>query len=145
MRGDAYKARSRERIGTMTIGLLLASKLSVNLIGGGLVILGIALLVATLAFWRSAIEDSAVLAPLEIMADRSFARADQAKRTEMLNDVRTDGAEPIIHHVAPAVLMREPISEPEKPFRDPFPHDDDAVDVLPSIIDPLLIQQKNKE
>jgi hypothetical protein len=41
--------------------------------------------------------------------------------------------------------MREPISEPEKPFQDPFPHDDDAVDVLPSIIDPLLIQQKNKE
>lgn len=130
---------------TVTIGLLLASKLSVNLIGGGLVILGIALLVATLAFWRSAIEDSVVLAPLEIMADRSFARADLAKRTEMLNDVRTDGAEPIIHHVAPAVLMREPISEPEKPFRDSFPHDDDAVDVLPSIIDPLLIQQKNKE
>jgi hypothetical protein len=107
--------------------------------------LGLALLVATLAFWSSAVEDPAVLAPLEIMADRSFARADQAQRTEMLNDVRTDGAEPIIHHVAPAVLMREPISEPKKPFRDPFPHDDDAVDVLPSIIDPLLIQQKNKE
>jgi hypothetical protein len=107
--------------------------------------LGLALLVATLAFWRSAIEDPAVLAPLEIMADRSFARADQAKRTEMLNGVRTDGAEPIIHHVAPATLMREPISEPEKPFHDPYPHDDDAVDVLPSIIDPLLIQQKNKE
>ena len=129
----------------VTIGLLLASKLSVNLIGGGLVVLGLALLVATLAFWRSAIEDPAVLAPLEIMADRSFARADQAKRTEMLNEVRTDGAEPIINHVVPAVLMREPISEPEKPFRDPFPHDDDAVDVLPSVIDPLLIQQKNKE
>jgi hypothetical protein len=130
---------------TVTIGLLIASKLSVNLIGGGLVVLGLALLVATLAFWRSAIEDPAVLAPLEIMADRSFARADQTKRTEMLNGVRTDGAEPIIHHVAPATLMREPISEPEKPFHDPYPHDDDAVDVLPSIIDPLLIQQKNKE
>jgi hypothetical protein len=130
---------------TVTIGLLLASKLSVNLIGGGLVILGIVLLIATLAFWRAAIEDPAVLAPLEIMADRSFARADQAKRTEMLNGVRTEGAEPIINHVAPATLMREPISEPEKPFHDPYPHDDDAVDVLPSIIDPLLIQQKHKE
>jgi len=145
VRGDVCGARSRERMSNVTMGLLLASKLSVNLIGGGLVILGLALLVATLAFWRSAVEDPAVLAPLEIMADRSFARADQAQRTEMLNDVRTDGAEPIIHHVAPAVLMREPISEPKKPFRDPFPHDDDAVDVLPSIIDPLLIQQKNKE
>ena len=130
---------------TVTIGLLLASKLSVNLIGGGLVVLGIVLLIATLAFWRAAIEDPAVLAPLEIMADRSFARADHAKRTDMLNEVRTDGAEPIINHIAPAALMREPISEPEKPFHDPYPHDDDAVDVLPSIIDPLLIQQKNKE
>ena len=135
----------RERMATVTIGLLLASKLSVNLIGGGLVVLGIVLLIATLAFWRAAIEDPAVLAPLEIMADRSFARADQAKRTDMLNKVRTDGAEPIINHIAPAALMREPISEPEKPFHDPYPHDDDAVDVLPSIIDPLLIQQKNKE
>jgi len=135
----------RERMATVTIGLLLASKLSVNLIGGGLVVLGIVLLIATLAFWRAAIEDPAVLAPLEIMADRSFARADQAKRTDMLNEVRTDGAEPIINHIAPAALMREPISEPEKPFHDPYPHDDDAVDVLPSIIDPLLIQQKNKE
>jgi hypothetical protein len=130
---------------TVTIGLLLASKLSVNVIGGGLVVLGIALLIATLAFWRAAIEDPAVLSPLEIMADRSFARADQVKRTEMLNEVRTDGAEPIINHIAPATLIREPISEPEKPFHDPYPHDDDAVDVLPSIIDPLLIQQKNKE
>lgn len=137
--------RSRERMSNVTIGLLLASKLSVNLIGGGLVVLGLALLVATLAFWRSAIEDPAVLAPLEIMADKSFARADQAKRTEMLNVVRADGAEPIINHIAPAVLMREPLSEPVKPFHDPFPHDDDAVDVLPPIIDPLLIQQKNKE
>ena len=135
----------RERMATVTIGLLLASKLSVNLIGGGLVVLGIVLLIATLAFWRAAIEDPAVLAPLEIMADRSFARADHAKRTDMLNEVRTDGAEPIINHIAPAALMREPISEPEKPFHDPYPHDDDAVDVLPSIIDPLLIQQKNKE
>jgi hypothetical protein len=50
---------------TVTIGLLLASKLSVNLIGGGLVLLGLVLLVATLAFWRAAIEDPAVLAPLE--------------------------------------------------------------------------------
>ena len=130
---------------TVTIGLLLASKLSVNVIGGGLVVLGVVLLIATLAFWRAAIEDPAVLAPLEIMADRSFARADQAKRTEMLNDVRTEGAEPIINHIAPAALMREPISEPEKPFHDPYPHEDDAVDVLPPIIDPLLIQQKNKE
>lgn len=129
----------------MTIGLLIASNVSVNLIGGGLVLLGFALMFATLAFWRSAIEDPEVLAPLEVMADRSFARADENKRQELLNRFRPEGADPIFDHVAPAVLLREPQSEPEKPFRDNFPHDDDAVDVLPPIIDPLLSQQKIEE
>ena len=129
----------------MTIGLLLASNVSVNLIGGGLVLLGFALMFATLAFWRSAIEDPEVLAPLEVMADRSFARADENKRQELLNRFRPEGADPILDHVAPAVLLSEPQSEPEKPFRDNFPHDDDAVDVLPPIIDPLLSQQKIEE
>jgi len=129
----------------VTFALLIASKMSVNIIGGGLVVLGVLLLCATLAFWRAAVEDPAVLAPLEIMADRSFARANDSKRLEMLNQVRPEGALPIIEHVAPAVLLREPLSEPEKPFRDPFPHDDDAVDVLPSIIDPLLSQHVPKE
>ena len=129
----------------MTIGLLLASNVSVNLIGGGLVLLGFALMFATLAFWRSAIEDPEVLAPLEVMADRSFARADENKRQELLNKFRPEGADSIFDHVVPAVLLREPQSEPEKPFRDNFPHDDDAVDVLPPIIDPLLNQQKIEE
>ena len=129
----------------MTIGLLLASNVSVNLIGGGLVLLGFALMFATLAFWRSAIEDPEVLAPLEVMADRSFARADEDKRQELLNRFRPEGADLILDHVAPAVLLREPQSEPEKPFRDNFPHDDDAVDVLPPIIDPLLSQHNSEE
>lgn len=124
---------------------LVASKVSVNLLGAGLVVLGLVLLVVTLGFWRAAVEDHEVLAPLEVMADWSYARADDAKRLALLNQVRPEGAEPVVHHAAPSVLVREPASEPARPFRDPFDHSDDAVDVVndsPSIIDPLLSQNK---
>ncbi len=126
---------------------VVASSMSVNVLGIGLIVLGLVLLVVTLAFWRSAVEDPEVLAPLEVMADRGFARADETKRLALLNLVRPSGAEPIVHHVAPAVLVREPLSEPERPFRDPYDHADDAVDVVPQIsgiIDPLL-KQKDEE
>ena len=119
--------------------------MSINLIGGGLVVIGFALLIATLAFWRAAVEDPEVLAPLEIMADRKFARADETRRLAMLNLMRPDGAEPIVHHAAPTMLMREPISEPERPYVDIYGHDDDAVDVVPNVIDPLLSKNTNKE
>ena len=129
-------------------GSVVASNVTVNVLGGGLVVLGLVLLAVTVVFWRASVEDPAVLAPLEVMADRKFARADESKRLALLNQVRPDGAEPIVHHAAPPVLVREPDSEPERPFRDPFPHDDDAVDVrertdeaVPSIIDPLLSQR----
>ncbi len=123
---------------------ILASRMSVNLLGAGLVVLGLVLLVVTLLFWRSAVEDHEVLAPLEVMADRSYARADDAKRLALLNQVRPDGAEPVVHHAAPPVLTREPLSEPDRGYDDPFDHSDDAVDIIeqPSIIDPLLNQNK---
>jgi len=130
------------------MNLVVASSMSVNVLGIGLIVLGLVLLVVTLAFWRSAVEDPEVLAPLEVMADRSFARADETKRLALLNQVRPDGAEPVVHHVAPPVLVREPLSEPERPFRDPFDHADDAVDVVPqttSIIDPLLNQTHEEQ
>ncbi len=117
---------------------LFATDMMVNFLGAGLIALGVILLVVTLAFWRSAVEDHSVLAPLEVMADRRFARANETRRLAMLNKVRPDGAEPVTQLASPPVLMREPNAEPERPFHDPFPHDDDAVDVVPSTIDPLL-------
>lgn len=119
--------------------------MSINLIGGGLVIIGVALLITTLLFWRAAVEDPEVLAPLEIMADRKFARADDTRRLAMLNLMRPEGAEPVVHHAMSTMLMREPISEPDRPFVDKYDHDDDAVDVVPSVIDPLLSKHTNKE
>ena len=110
----------------------------VNILGVGLIALGLVLLVITISFWKSAVEDNSVLAPLEVMADRRFARANDSRRLAMLNKVRPEGAQPVTQLASPPVLLREPVSEPAKPFRDPFPHDDDAVDVVPSTIDPLL-------
>lgn len=124
---------------------LLAADMAINLLGGGLVVLGIILLVVTLAFWRSSTVDPEVLAPLEVMADRKFARSDDSRRLALLNQVRPDGAEPITQHAAAPVLTREPLTEPAPVFNDPFPHDDDAVDVVPSTIDPLLNRLQDKE
>lgn len=126
---------------------LVASSMSVNVLGAGLVVLGLVLLAVTLRFWQSAEEDPEVLAPLEVMADRSYARADDTKRLALLNQVRPAGAEPIVHHIAPDVLAREPLSEPVRPFRDPYDHSDDAVDIVstsPTIIDPLLNQTQEE-
>ena len=126
----------------MSVAVILATDMTVNLLGGGLIVLGLVLFVATLSFWKSAIEDHSVLAPLEVMADRRFARANTARRVAMLNKVRPEGAEHMTEMALPPVLMREPISEPAPQFRDPFPHDDDAVDVVPTqVIDPLLGQR----
>jgi hypothetical protein len=124
--------------------IFAANSTTINVVGVLLVLLGILLFVTTVAFWRAAVEDPSVLAPLEVMADRKFARANEERRVDMLNSVRSDGAALIEYHIAPPVLMREPVSEPEQPFRDPYPHDDDAVDLVPGFIDPLLHQQ-NKE
>ena len=137
----------------MPVPALVASDMTVNVLSVGMVALGIVLFVVTLRFWQSAGEDPEVLAPLEVMGDRRFARADETGRIELLNTVRPEGAEKVDHFEAPPVLDHEP-AEQERPFRDPFDHADDAVDVVnkvdvvngidtvPAIIDPLLHQQR---
>lgn len=131
----------------MTGSATLAMSMGVTLIGAAMVLVGIASMVATVLLWRSAAVDSEVLAPLEVMADRRFARADDADRAGILDNVRPEGAEAPVLAMAPVALMREPVSEPERPFKDPFPHDDDAVDIVPAappVIDPLL-RRNNRE
>ena len=122
---------------------LFAADVTVNAVALGMVVLGVALFVATLRYWRSAGEDPAVLAPLEVMGDRRFARADEDTRVSLLNEVRPADADHPAEIVAPPVLDHEP-AEQERPFRDGFDHADDAVDVVdapasvPPVIDPLL-------
>jgi hypothetical protein len=135
-------------------GGLLSANTTVNVIAIGLIVLGIVLFTVTISFWRSAVEDPAVLAPLEVMQDRKFARGDHEQRTQLLNTVRAPDAPVPVRADASSPLLREPLSEPDRPFEDPFPHDDDAVDVVESVdvaeavdiaervIDPLLMQQQ---
>lgn len=123
--------------------VVVAANMTVNVIAVGLIVLGVVLFVVTISFWRSSVEDPSVLAPLEVMQDRKFARADVERRTQLLNTVRTPDAPIPVSADASSPLLREPVSEPERPFRDPFPHDDDAVDVVPRVIDPLLNQQQS--
>jgi len=120
---------------------LNAANMTVNVIAVGLIVLGVVLFFVTISFWRGAIEDPAVLAPLEVMEDRKFARADVEERNEILNKVRTPDSPVVAHSDVSSPLLREPSSEPERPYQDPFPHDDDAVDVVPNVIDPLLNRQ----
>jgi len=129
----------------MSVVAVLDSDMSVNIIGGTLVVVGLVLLVVTLGFWRSALEDPEVLAPLEVMADRRFGRANEERRSTLLNRVRGEGAAPIEFIEPVHALVREPLVEPVRAFKDPFPHDDDAVDVVTRHIDPLLKQQFKNE
>lgn len=119
---------------------LLGADMTVNSVALVMVALGIGLFTVTLRFWRSAGEDPEALAPLEVMGDRRFARADLDERVDLLNAVRPPGAARPDRLVAPRVLEHEPLQQ-ERPRRDSFDHSDDAVDVVPgtpAVIDPLL-------
>ena len=125
----------------MWVSPVIAANITLHLVGAGLVVLGLVLLVVTIVLWRGAVYDPEVLGPLEVMADRKFARATDAGRVALLNMVRQEGSEEVELSRDAVALFREPVSEPIRPWRDPYPHDDDAVDVVPaapSVIDPLL-------
>lgn len=112
-----------------------------------MVLLGVVLFVVTVMLWRGAVNDPAVLAPLEIMADRRFARADDEARHGMLDEHRGTAPDVTMEEIESAVLFREPVMEPDRPWVDPFPHDDDAVDIVKSetnVIDPLLRQRPHQ-
>lgn len=119
------------------------SSMTVNLVGGALVAFGVALFVVTISFWRSAPADSEVLAPLEVMEDRDFARADPQERVNLLNKFRPRGASRITRIQAPPQLLRAPETDPVDEFDDDYDpsldtgHDDEQPSV-PSVIDPLL-------
>jgi hypothetical protein len=125
----------------MLVPSFVAANMTLHLVGVGLVVLGLVLLVTTVVLWRGAVADPEVLAPLEVMADRRFGRADSVERVAILNTVRKEGSELVDMSLDAVALFREPLSEPNRPWRDPYPHDDDAVDIVPmapSVIDPLL-------
>ena len=87
------------------------------------VVVGIALARMTWWFWNEARPESPALAPLEIMSDAAYGKADEAQRVSMLDAVRMGAETP-----AP----RRPVSRPERTI-------DAPVDNAPRhVIDPLL-------
>jgi hypothetical protein len=74
------------------------------------VLVVVAAVMTAVAVWlvRSTRRDAPALGPLEVMADRSWRRADGNRRQTMLTDARPDGALP----PAPT-LADEPDDEPE--------------------------------
>ncbi len=92
------------------------------------VVVGIALARMTWWFWNEARPESPALAPLEIMSDAAYGKADEAQRVAMLDAVRM-GAE------TPA--LRKPVSRPERTVNSSV--DKAPVDNAPRhSIDPLL-------
>ena len=87
------------------------------------VVVGIALARMTWWFWNEARPESPALAPLEIMSDAAYGKADEAQRAAMLDAVRM-GAE--------TLAPRRPVSRPERTVNAP-------TDNAPRhVIDPLL-------
>ena len=63
-------------------------------LAGGLALLGIALILITVWFWRSTRHDPELLGPLEVMGDRKFKRLEGTERQQLLDGKRPTDAEP---------------------------------------------------
>lgn len=87
------------------------------------IVVGGALARMTWWFWNEARPESPALAPLEIMSDAAYGKADEAQRSAMLDAVRMG---------AKTLAPRKPIGRPERLVEVP-------VDNAPRhAIDPLL-------
>lgn len=107
---------------------------NVYLLAAGLAVLGIALVIITVWFWRSTHHDPELLAPLEIMGARRFRRLEGGVQREMLDQSRPADAKPMRWRVRRGVASDEP--EPEIDLREnarnaPAGYDD--------LLDPALI------
>lgn len=58
----------------------------------GLAVVGVALLVGTIVWWRRARQEHPSLAPLEVMGGRAWAKAPDGDRRRRLDQVRRSGA-----------------------------------------------------
>lgn len=69
-----------------------------------LVVIGLLLVMVAVWLFRTTRHDPEVLAPLEIMGDRSWRRADPVWQRRKLDEVRPEGAEPLQPSAAPPDL-----------------------------------------
>ena len=68
------------------------ASLRVFLTAGGLAVLGLALLLFTIWWWRGTKPEPPALAPLEVMSDRRWYTASDQERLRMIDRNRPDGA-----------------------------------------------------
>jgi hypothetical protein len=68
----------------------------IYLVAAGLVLLGIALAVATVWWWRSTRPEHPSLGPLEVMGEKRFRRSSGAERRQIIANSRPPGAQPLI-------------------------------------------------
>ena len=87
------------------------------------IVVGGALARMTWWFWNEARPESPALAPLEIMSDSAYGKADEAQRVAMLEAVRMS-----IETPAPRVSVARPARKVDEPVDNGPPH----------VIDPLL-------
>ena len=66
----------------------------VYMLAGGLALLGIALILITVWFWRSTRHDPELLGPLEVMGDRKFKRLEGSEQKQVLDGKRPTDADP---------------------------------------------------
>lgn len=74
---------------------------TVTSIVGLLVAIGLALAMIAVWLWRTTRPDPELLAPLEVMGERKWRRADPVAQHRTLDDVRPEGAEPLTPSAAP--------------------------------------------
>ena len=95
------------------------------------IVAGGALVRLTWWFWNEARPESPALAPLEIMSDAAYGKADEAQRVVMLDAVRVSvGRNPVAKPVR--AEPRKPVSRPQRAVETPVPESPRHV------IDPLL-------
>ncbi|MEZ5248021.1 MAG: hypothetical protein R2713_02045 [Ilumatobacteraceae bacterium] len=105
----------------------------VFLASGGLVVLGLALLLFTIRWWRGTRPEPPALAPLEVMGERRWKSAQRSERARLLDTFRPEGAR------ATGGAVPEPVDLTVLASRTPPSFDDlrdpvDAAEVPP--IDP---------
>ena len=66
--------------------------MSLKFLGLAMISIGAGLVTVTVWFWNAARPDPEVLAPLEIMGDRVFVKANEKEKTRLLNAVRVQNS-----------------------------------------------------
>ncbi|NNE12015.1 MAG: hypothetical protein HKN41_07185 [Ilumatobacter sp.] len=89
-----------------------------------LVAVGLALVMVAVWLYRTTRPDPELLAPLEVMGERRWRRADPVAQRRLLDELRPAGAKPLTPSAAPPVLDEAFEAGPSAPGFDDLHHDE---------------------